>query len=391
MGEADDDLNAMYAQLRLTDGEQSVVSLEDVVDDEINDTADLSLIGKLLTKKPYNLSHMKNALASAWRLARGFEMRDIGDNLFVCEFYSKLDRNRIVDEAPWHFDKQLILFEPLNGNMQPNNMMLVSCPVWVRIYDLPLNCRGKGAISKIGAKFGQVIDWKAEEGSRWGRYGRVKVILDISKPLVRGTKIANSLGELSWVYFKYERIQNYCYWCGMLDHMMVDCEVKPENTEVSEWSYGPNLRATPRKRLLMGGRGSTSQKSQESHLNFQEEQVAEGNQLGEDFVEINVAQVSSLQPKQFGGVPEALINTSQFVGKNTKKGTWTRSKVQKTGAASTSNSVERTGKMKRGYETVQSSTDPLDFFSKKSRDELVGQLESVEISAETDNQSRRKP
>ncbi|XP_050211681.1 uncharacterized protein LOC126661845 [Mercurialis annua] len=246
-------LIAACSQLRLTEDEQETITLEDVIDDNADAKAELCLVGKLLTQKPYNLAHMKNALTSAWRLAKGFTIRDIGDELFVLEFYSKVDRNRILREGPWNFDKQLILLEPMSGNMQPNNMILKHCLVWVRIYNLPMNCRGMAAITKIGSKIGRIVEVDGESGE-CNRYGRVRVNLDVSRPIYRGTKVINPLGEQCWIPFKYERVQNFCYWCGMLDHLVAECEEKPKETEVSDWPYGPGLRATPRKRSLMGNR-----------------------------------------------------------------------------------------------------------------------------------------
>ncbi|XP_050229180.1 uncharacterized protein LOC126678321 [Mercurialis annua] len=228
----DGDIADMCAKLNLTENKDEAINLEDVIDDEIEQKADLSLVGKLLTKKPYNLNHMKNAFTSAWRLAKGFYIKEIGDNLFVCEFKSKNDRARILKDGPWHFDKQLIIFEPLCGNLQLGDVGLELSPCWMRIYNLPLNCRGKAAVMKIGGKVGRIVEWTDEDMANWGRYGRV--MIDVTKPIFRGTKIINPLGENCWVSFKYEKIQNYCYWCGMLDHTVADCEVKPEETEVED-------------------------------------------------------------------------------------------------------------------------------------------------------------
>ncbi|XP_050222712.1 uncharacterized protein LOC126672803 [Mercurialis annua] len=240
------DIAELYAKLNLTEDEEVAINLEDVIDDEIEQKANLSLVGKLLTKKPYNLIHMKNALSSAWRLAKGFSIKEIGDNLFVCEFKTKTDRTRILNEAPWHFDKQLILFEPLCGNLQPDEVGLEKSPFWIRIYNIPLNCRSKAAITRIASKVGRIVEWSDEEMATWGRYSRIRVMIDVTKPIVRGTKIINPLGESCWVSFKYEKIQNFCYWCGMCDHIVADCETKPEEMEVEEWPYGPVLRATPK-------------------------------------------------------------------------------------------------------------------------------------------------
>ena len=51
-----------------------------------------------------------------------------------------------------------------------------------------------------------------------------------------------------WVSFKYEKLPNFCYWCGLISHDGKDCEVwlakkNAEKTEPHE--YGPWLRALP--------------------------------------------------------------------------------------------------------------------------------------------------
>lgn len=51
-----------------------------------------------------------------------------------------------------------------------------------------------------------------------GDHLRVRVILDITKPLFRGCKITLEGGNLGWVSFKYERLSSICYWCGCLTH-----------------------------------------------------------------------------------------------------------------------------------------------------------------------------
>ena len=40
---------------------------------------------------------------------------------------------------------------------------------------------------------------------------RVRVSIDITKPLSRGRKFGKSNGEESWASFKYERLPNLCY------------------------------------------------------------------------------------------------------------------------------------------------------------------------------------
>ncbi|XP_055960851.1 uncharacterized protein LOC130015176 [Mercurialis annua] len=422
----DNNLADMYGRLSLTEEENVAITLEDVVDDRLDEKASLSLVGKLWTRKPYNLQHLKNAMMSAWRLAKGFAMRDIGDNLFVAEFNSKADRNRILRESPWHFDKQIIIFQEMTGNLQPNNVHMHESPFWVRVYDLPMNCRGKAAIAKIGSKLGRVLECGEVGNEGWSRFERIRVMVDVSRPIC-------------WIPFKYERIQNYCYWCGCLDHTITDCETKPDQTDVSEWPYGPMLRATPRKRSLMGGRqamsgdGYTGEKRTDEGMNEQTtnpgtvrrslnlnyantidvtEILAENvniieSEMGRrnivdggsakkdnflasgDFVEISVAQVQNSNQIIDSSKETSKTSSMGKKDKSANKGSWTRLKGKRDRDTDVGTSSGRSGATKRPLGSNDSVVEENNLFSKKARDGLTLQFENFEISAETVDQSRR--
>uniref|UniRef100_A0A803PUL4 Zinc knuckle CX2CX4HX4C domain-containing protein n=1 Tax=Cannabis sativa TaxID=3483 RepID=A0A803PUL4_CANSA len=53
---------------------------------------------------------------------------------------------------------------------------------------------------------------------------RVRVLLDTTKPLHRGMNVHfKKLSLTKWLKFLYEGIQNYCYYCGKLDHTFNKC------------------------------------------------------------------------------------------------------------------------------------------------------------------------
>lgn len=64
-----------------------------------------------------------------------------------------------------------------------------------------------------------------EERYCWGSSLRVRVNLDISKPLRRGLKlnIAGPMGG-NWIPIQYERLPDFCFCCGKLDHVLKDCD-----------------------------------------------------------------------------------------------------------------------------------------------------------------------
>ena len=75
---------------------------------------------------------------------------------------------------------------------------------------------------------------------------RIRVGVNISKPLCRGRKIRHGDGEIGWVRFKYERLPNLCYWCGQLTHSDKECDVwvrSKGSLAENERQYGAWLRA----------------------------------------------------------------------------------------------------------------------------------------------------
>lgn len=62
-------------------------------------------------------------------------------------------------------------------------------------------------------------------------------------------------GEEQWIQFKYERLGDYCYNCGMLNHVMCRCNKSTLTTittcnSISVKLYGPWLRSKNTESLL---------------------------------------------------------------------------------------------------------------------------------------------
>ena len=70
--------------------------------------------------------------------------------------------------------------------------------------------------------------------------------MPLDKPLRRGSKIKGPDGEVVWVAFKYERLINFCFRCGVLGHESKICK-KPIGTDEQENQYGEWLKAGYRR------------------------------------------------------------------------------------------------------------------------------------------------
>jgi hypothetical protein len=55
-----------------------------------------------------------------------------------------------------------------------------------------------------------------------GEFFRVKIQIDISKPLPRGCKLRYK-GKSTWILFKYEQLPKFCFQYGVICHGTKGC------------------------------------------------------------------------------------------------------------------------------------------------------------------------
>lgn len=183
-------------------------------------------------------------MGAVWKVGSRMKVRDVSENLFVFQFSDEDDRRRILATGPWSFDNNLVVLKNFVGD--PANISLDRASFWIHIYDLPL----KGITREVGHRIGnegEEID--IDEGAvGWGRFLRIRVQLDITKPLRRAMRISFSGLDPVWLRFKYERLPRKSYFCGKLGHNEKDCALllrAKEEGKQAEYQYGDWLRAGP--------------------------------------------------------------------------------------------------------------------------------------------------
>jgi hypothetical protein len=85
------------------------------------------------------------------------------------------------------FEGCLFLVEDFDGSIPSSKFTFEKAAFWVRIINLPLGCMGRDIGRKIGETVGEVELVDADdEGIAWGEFLRVKIVLNLTKPLQRG-------------------------------------------------------------------------------------------------------------------------------------------------------------------------------------------------------------
>ena len=199
------------------------------------------------------LDALRKNIRMLWKPNKSLQLSVIVEELFLAEFEDERDKKRVMDMRPWHYEKQLVLLQEFEGEQDPKDIVLKWSPFWVQIYNLPLKSRTRETGRVIGASLGKVLDVDvADDGVQWGKYLRVRVEVDVTRKLIRGRKI-NIVGEEArWVHFKYKRLPNFCYRCGLLEHDLKECPESVGRDKVEgrdDLQYGAWLRGEPARRL----------------------------------------------------------------------------------------------------------------------------------------------
>lgn len=153
--------------------------------------------------KSINTRAMKTKLADIWRPASGINIKDIKPGLFLFQFYHKDDLLWVLNWGPWSFDGAMLVISTLSRGEDPVKIPLFELSFWVQIHELP-----SGFMSEIVGKqlrnfFGSFLLYDPNNNtSIWRESMRLKIKIDVRKPLKRKKKICKKDGMECIVHCK---------------------------------------------------------------------------------------------------------------------------------------------------------------------------------------------
>lgn len=192
---------------------------------------------------------MKSKLADIWKPAMGVTIKEIDPGIYLFQFYHIKDLKWVMNGGPWSFDNIMLALATILAGENPVNVPLLYVNIWIQIHDLPSGFMTETVGKLLGNFFGEFLLYdQKNDSSLWRDCMRIKIRLDVRKPLKCKKKITNRNGKEFIVNCKYERLREFCFICGMITHTDRFCRRFLENrgdSIIKEW--GAWLRAPPRK------------------------------------------------------------------------------------------------------------------------------------------------
>ena len=244
--------------LCLTKEEEEEITITTKSRTDLLEECALSLFGRLLTDRHQNLRALKNTLKSAWKMGLDLQIVEVGNSVLQFKFNSEYQLQWVERNGPWNFENNLLLLCRWRKGLSASNINFTHSPFWVQIWDLPFEHMSM----EVGRDLGNCLGNFIEADRRTGHYDqakfmRIRVNLQLDKPLRRRGKVAGDDGDKFWVSFKYERLPTFCYICGRMGHDDRHCPESAEHHN-SPRQYGEWLRASRNQRFTAGKSKSTS-------------------------------------------------------------------------------------------------------------------------------------
>ena len=188
----------------------------------------------------FNFLHAK--LMGLWKPAGRVDMVDLGKDFFLMRFSLTEDLELVLKKGPWFIGEHFLSIRKWEANFKPSEAQVSSVAVWVRFHELPIEYYDAEVLRQIGRALGRVlrVDTHTATEAR-GRYARVCVQVDVSKPLVTAVRIGQRNQPVA-----YEGVSKLCFSCGRLGHRNETCPytIKPPPSPRKESHVMSDAEAT---------------------------------------------------------------------------------------------------------------------------------------------------
>ncbi|KAL8107081.1 hypothetical protein AgCh_023757 [Apium graveolens] len=187
-------LDDHLADLIIEEEENEDFSFDEGVEEQVN-RYELCLVGRFLTEKSINTRAMTSKLADVWKPTMGINIKEIDPGIFLFQFYHREDLSWVFNGGPWSFDNAMLVVSKIPSGKEPPNVPLWALEMWIQIHDLPKGFMSEVVGKQLGDFFGEFVLYDAKNNSSiWVEYMRLKIRLDVRKPLKRKKKIKRKNG-----------------------------------------------------------------------------------------------------------------------------------------------------------------------------------------------------
>lgn len=188
-------------------------------------------------------------ITKTWRLKARAKIEKLGENFFKFSFSNKEDKDMIFRNWPWSLNGAHLNLKQWPEDKALNEISIDTSTFYLQVHGLPPQYIHPRTARLIGGKVGSIhpssINRKCVVANRFLRF-RAEIL--VINPLSAGFFMERNDGNDLWIQFKLERLSDFCYTCGLIDHVTGKCNSKApmivtNPNGLSAKLFGPWMRA----------------------------------------------------------------------------------------------------------------------------------------------------
>lgn len=137
-------------------------------------------------------------------------MVDLDCGFLLFKFNEKVDYYHVLMDGPWVVMNHYLTVRKWKANFKPSKATETNSAIWLRLLELPIEYYDEKSLFQIAKRLGkpQKTDITTATSTK-GKYARVCVEVDLSKPLIPA--------------YEYEFLHSVCFKCGTVGHISDLC------------------------------------------------------------------------------------------------------------------------------------------------------------------------
>ncbi|GLJ41342.1 hypothetical protein SUGI_0855570 [Cryptomeria japonica] len=174
----------------------------------------------------------------------GFKIEIVGKFLpkgfFVAIFSKKPERDHILEKENWYSDNHPLYIQPWTPNFDPTALAVYEEPVWVRLFNLPIEYWSESSLEKIGQTLGTLLEID-EDIIESDLYTYVRLKIAAVKTIPQSVTIPTLNGEWNQ-RVEDEKENRACHICDNKFHLYDRCKMfvrrafnRPQRKPRQEW------------------------------------------------------------------------------------------------------------------------------------------------------------
>ncbi|KAL6557998.1 hypothetical protein OROMI_018348 [Orobanche minor] len=175
----------------------------------------------------------------------------MGEDRVLFDFGHRAEKEKVIWKGPWSFHRNLVVLRSIGKDEDPMAVDLNICGFYVQVTGVPFSGNSIGIAKIIGNKLGSFVAFDENNQSGLATTLRMRVGIDITKQLYRCITIEGPRKQPIQLQVSYERLPNFCYYCGIIGHLVKDYHAcfdlfgASDNVDEANLQYGEWIRAAP--------------------------------------------------------------------------------------------------------------------------------------------------